>query len=91
MPHPIGCTSVLGSEPEIGPTPDIACMNEECSWLTLHACRNNDKTVKIFSLPQSRLLSTLEFLFHMNHASIRPDGEILAAVGDDAYGIWHLP
>ena len=44
--------------------------------------RNNDKSVRIFSLTQSRLLETLEFPIAMNHASISPDGKLLLAVGD---------
>ncbi|KAI9888108.1 MAG: hypothetical protein M1823_000043 [Watsoniomyces obsoletus] len=46
---------------------------------------NNDKTVKLFSLAQQRLFADLEFPYPMNHASIRPDGQALVAVGDDAY------
>lgn len=44
--------------------------------------RNNDQSVRIFSLTQSRLLETLEFPTAMNHASISPDGKLLLAVGD---------
>ena len=44
--------------------------------------RNNDHSVRIFSLTQSRLLETLEFPTAMNHASISPDGKLLLAVGD---------
>lgn len=43
---------------------------------------NNDQSVRIFSLTQSRLLETLEFPTAMNHASISPDGKLLLAVGD---------
>ena len=43
---------------------------------------NNDKSVRIFSLTQSRLLETLKFPIPMNHASISPDGKLLLAVGD---------
>ncbi|KAF6240984.1 hypothetical protein HO173_000777 [Letharia columbiana] len=43
---------------------------------------NNDQSVRIFSLTQSRLLETLEFPIAMNHASISPDGKLLLAVGD---------
>ncbi|CAF9931800.1 MAG: hypothetical protein ALECFALPRED_005095 [Alectoria fallacina] len=43
---------------------------------------NNDHSVRIFSLTQSRLLETLEFPTAMNHASISPDGKLLLAVGD---------
>ena len=45
--------------------------------------RNNDQTVRIFSLTQSRLLQTLDFSTPMNHASISPDGNLLLAVGDE--------
>lgn len=44
--------------------------------------RNNDQSVRIFSLTQSRLLETLEFPIAMNRASISPDGKLLLAVGD---------
>ena len=44
--------------------------------------RNNDKSVRIFSLTQSRPLETLQFPVAMNHASISPDGKLLLAVGD---------
>ena len=44
--------------------------------------RNNDQSVRIFSLTQSRLLDTLGFPDAMNHASISPDGKLLLAVGD---------
>lgn len=50
------------------------------------AARNNDRTVRIFSLSQSRLLETLDFPTQMNHASISPDGKLLLAVGDEAPG-----
>lgn len=43
---------------------------------------NNDQSVRIFSLTQSRLLETLEFPTAMNHASISPNGKLLLAVGD---------
>ena len=68
-------------------------------WSILGACflmqrlmidRNNDKTVRVFSPAQNRLLATLEFPFAMNHASIRPDGKILVAVGDAAYGMTYI-
>ncbi|KAL8838231.1 MAG: hypothetical protein Q9170_002221 [Blastenia crenularia] len=43
---------------------------------------NNDSTVRIYSLSQSRILATLHFPTMMNHASISPDGQFLIAVGD---------
>ncbi|KAI9795072.1 MAG: hypothetical protein M1816_000094 [Peltula sp. TS41687] len=50
---------------------------------------NNDKTVRIFSLLKNRLLTTLDFAIQMNHATIRPDGEMLVAVGDEAYAYFY--
>ncbi|KAL8934204.1 MAG: hypothetical protein Q9211_005353, partial [Gyalolechia sp. 1 TL-2023] len=44
---------------------------------------NNDFTVRIYSLSQSRLLDTLRFSTSMNHASISPDSQLLLAVGDE--------
>lgn len=44
---------------------------------------NNDSTVRIYSLSQSRLLDTLHFSTPMNHASISPDSQLLLAVGDE--------
>ncbi|MCJ1436682.1 hypothetical protein MMC27_006063 [Xylographa pallens] len=44
---------------------------------------NNDKTIRIFSLSQSRVLQTLEFPTMMNHGTISPDGNLLVACGDE--------
>lgn len=46
--------------------------------------RNNDHTVRVFSLTQCRTLETLDFPVQMNHASISPCGNLLLAVGDEA-------
>ncbi|EXJ57820.1 uncharacterized protein A1O5_12378 [Cladophialophora psammophila CBS 110553] len=43
---------------------------------------NNDKTVKIYSLAQRQVLTTLLHPVPMNFASMSPDSKILAAVGD---------
>jgi Uncharacterised protein domain (DUF2415) len=43
---------------------------------------NNDKTIKIFSLAQREVLTTLEHDTPMNYATLSPDSTILAAVGD---------
>ena len=51
-------------------------------WLIFDP-RNNDQTVRIYSLTQSRSLGTLHFPTPMNHATISPDGELLIAVGDE--------
>lgn len=44
--------------------------------------RNNDKTVRIFHLGQTRVVSTLHVDVPTNHASISPDGLHLVVVGD---------
>ena len=49
----------------------------------LTACRNNDQTVRIFSLSQSLVLATLQFPTPMNHATLSPNQELLVAVGDE--------
>ena len=43
---------------------------------------NNDKTVRIYSLPSSLETTVLDLPFPMNHATISPDGQTLVAVGD---------
>ncbi|KAK3066890.1 hypothetical protein LTR53_016568, partial [Teratosphaeriaceae sp. CCFEE 6253] len=43
---------------------------------------NNDKTVRVYSLPQSLETTVLDLPFAMNHATISPDGHTLVAVGD---------
>jgi hypothetical protein len=43
---------------------------------------NNDKTVRVYSLPQALETCVLDLPFPMNHASISPDGTTLVAVGD---------
>ncbi|KAF2836048.1 hypothetical protein M501DRAFT_997274 [Patellaria atrata CBS 101060] len=43
---------------------------------------NNDKTVRIYSLTQSKETEVLELPFPMNHATISPNGRLLVAVGD---------
>lgn len=47
------------------------------------ALRNNDKIIRIFSLTQFRVLTTLDFSCAMNHATLSPDGTLLIAVGDE--------
>ena len=51
--------------------------------LLISSYRNNDKTIRIFSLSQSRILQTLDFPTPMNHATISPDGNLLVACGDE--------
>ena len=43
---------------------------------------NNDKTVRVYSLPQSLETRVLDLPFAMNHATISPDGQTMIAVGD---------
>jgi len=43
---------------------------------------NNDKTVKVFSLPSMTVIVTLTFPIAINYASLSPDGNFLVAVGD---------
>ena len=50
---------------------------------------NNDHTVRIYSLTQSRELDTLHFPFAMNHATISPDGSLLVAVGDEPHAYFY--
>ncbi|GAB7364843.1 hypothetical protein MBLNU230_g5636t1 [Neophaeotheca triangularis] len=51
---------------------------------------NNDKTVRMYSLPRSLETSCLDLPFAINHATISPDGKTLVAVGDDnqAHFFW---
>ena len=56
---------------------------ERSSRFKTDGSRNNDQTVRIFSLSQSRILTTMNFPTLMNHASISPDGKLLIAVGDE--------
>ena len=43
---------------------------------------NNDKTVKVYSLPSMAPITTLSFPVAINYASLSPDGKYLVAVGD---------
>ncbi|KAK7897282.1 hypothetical protein LTR67_005171 [Exophiala xenobiotica] len=43
---------------------------------------NNDRTVKIYSLAERRVLTTFSHQVPMNFAAMSPDSEIIAAVGD---------
>lgn len=43
---------------------------------------NNDKTVRVYSLPQRLETCVLDLPFAMNHATVSPDGTKLIAVGD---------
>jgi WD40 repeat protein len=43
---------------------------------------NNDKTVRVYSLPQRLETCVLDLPFAMNHATVSPDGTKLVAVGD---------
>ncbi|CAK4030823.1 hypothetical protein DOTSEDRAFT_161482 [Lecanosticta acicola] len=43
---------------------------------------NNDKTVRIYSLPAGHETRVKDLPFAINHATISPDGQMLVAVGD---------
>ncbi len=43
---------------------------------------NNDKTVKVYSLAQREVLTTLPHTVPMNFATLSPDSSMIAAVGD---------
>lgn len=43
---------------------------------------NNDKTVRIYSLPSGHETRVKDLPFAINHATISPDGQMLVAVGD---------
>lgn len=43
---------------------------------------NNDKTVRVYSLPAGLETRVLDLPFAMNHATISPDGQTMVAVGD---------
>ena len=43
---------------------------------------NNDKTVRVYSLPSSLETAVIDLPFPINHATISPDGETMVAVGD---------
>ena len=45
---------------------------------------NNDKTVRVYSLPGNLETSVLDLPYPMNHATVSPDGQTLVAVGDVA-------
>ncbi|KAI9794923.1 MAG: hypothetical protein M1835_006297 [Candelina submexicana] len=49
---------------------------------TVAVIASNDKTVRIFSLTQSRLITTLSLPYATNQARVSPDGKLLVAVGD---------
>ncbi|KAJ5233053.1 hypothetical protein N7468_006009 [Penicillium chermesinum] len=44
---------------------------------------NNDKSVTIYSLTRSKVLTLIQHPYAMNYATISPDQTILAAVGDE--------
>lgn len=43
---------------------------------------NNDRTVRLYSLPEAHETCCLDLPFPINHATISPDGRMLVAVGD---------
>lgn len=43
---------------------------------------NNDQTIKIFSVPNMNLITTLNSSAAVNNVGVSPDGKIMAVVGD---------
>ncbi|KAF2763209.1 hypothetical protein EJ05DRAFT_482037 [Pseudovirgaria hyperparasitica] len=50
---------------------------------------NNDKTVRVYSLPRRAQIARLDCPFPMNHATISPDGHLLVAVGDEQRALFY--
>lgn len=48
---------------------------------------NNDRTIKIFSLPTMSLLSTIRHGIAVNHCAVDRAGQLVAAVGDNPYTV----
>ncbi|CEG72923.1 hypothetical protein RMATCC62417_08401 [Rhizopus microsporus] len=55
------------------------CLNGEIRLLV----SNNDTTIRVFSVPDLKLLETLEFRTAVNHTSVSPNGRKMVTVGDD--------
>lgn len=68
----------------------MVLLDEYTDWILP---RNNDRSLRIWSLSRSRLLDILHFSTAMNHAVISPDGKTLLAVGDEprAYFCRRIP
>lgn len=43
---------------------------------------NNDQSVKIFSVPNMNLITTLNYTAAVNNVGVSPDGTMMAVVGD---------
>lgn len=43
---------------------------------------NNDQTIKIFSVPNMNLITTLNYSSAVNNVGVSPDGSMMAVVGD---------
>lgn len=50
---------------------------------------NNDKTVKVYSLDQQKVLTVLEHGVPVNYASLSPDSRMLVTVGDANHVYFH--
>jgi hypothetical protein len=50
---------------------------------------NNDKTVKMYSLAQRKVIAELLHPFYMNYALVSPDSNVLAAVGDGSRAFFY--
>lgn len=43
---------------------------------------NNDQSVKVFSVPEMNLITTLNYTSAVNNVGVSPDGTMMAVVGD---------
>lgn len=50
---------------------------------------NNDQSLKVFSVPNMNLLSTLSFSHAVNNVGVSPDGSLMAVVGDSSQVLVH--
>jgi hypothetical protein len=64
--------------------PGLSERNEPIALLS-----NNDKTVKIYSLAQRKVVAELLHPFPMNYALVSPDSNVLAAVGDGSRAFFY--
>ena len=64
--------------------PGVSERNEPIALLS-----NNDKTVKIYSLAQRKVVAELLHPFPMNYALVSPDSDVLAAVGDGSRAFFY--
>ncbi|KAJ3135365.1 hypothetical protein HK100_002856 [Physocladia obscura] len=58
------------------------CISQYANQPRLFIC-NNDKTIKIYTLPGLQRITSIELPTPVNYASVSPDGKRLCAVGDN--------